>query len=326
MPKNHKFMAGEALTSKIMNDNLVQDSQILQTTGISSTDVMSQKAVSDAIAKVTAEATLVIGLASSGYTDNQVDILIKTTDNVKTKIHEAIAKLPSIGGEIKFLHGTYNVDSIEITKNILISGMGKSCKFQGANIFVINNGCWFEIKDCVIIARTLSSSILCYSGKFEVVVNNVDFILEDSSSYSIRSVDENSGFKVKVNNCTNVIIVGKTASNWSNIWVDGVTSSPDGNITKWSDGKMEQRIYTSGIANVTIPWGVVFESPSIRFDNFVIPFVSTPTVILSPRHYFYTEGCIEPTAVYPGHTHIVRPNSYLEFPYSLDILAVGRWK
>ena len=48
MPKTTTFSANNPLTANDLN-KLVQDSQIVQTTGTSTTDVMSQKATTDAI-------------------------------------------------------------------------------------------------------------------------------------------------------------------------------------------------------------------------------------------------------------------------------------
>lgn len=70
-------------------------------------------------------ATVVVGASSAGYTASQVDYLCTGT-NDQTVINQAIQALPSNGGKIVLLDGTYNISGqILINKaDVKIEGMG----------------------------------------------------------------------------------------------------------------------------------------------------------------------------------------------------------
>lgn len=92
-------------------------------------------------------ATVVVGTSARGYTANDVNYLCSTT-SAQTQINNAISSLPSTGGKVILLEGTYNCSGqINITKpNVTIEGMGKAntiLNFKSTNygIKVTNEKC-----------------------------------------------------------------------------------------------------------------------------------------------------------------------------------------
>jgi len=84
--------------------------------------------------------TLAIGASASGHTAADVDYLCDGTDD-QEQINAAIAALPSCGGKVVLLEGTYNLsNSIDIKKdNVTIEGMGiGATKLQVAENAIVN--------------------------------------------------------------------------------------------------------------------------------------------------------------------------------------------
>lgn len=80
--------------------------------------------------------TIVIGNSASGLTANDVDYLYMSDSNFSTTLTNAINALPSTGGEIKILSGTYTFTSNcrifgSSNKLIKITGEGSCTKFTG---------------------------------------------------------------------------------------------------------------------------------------------------------------------------------------------------
>ncbi len=84
------------------------------------------KVPTDRLPSIPKTATLVIGSSKSGYSANKVDYLCSGT-NDQTTIQNAINALPSNGGKIVLLEGTYNIGgTINVNKGgVTIEGMGR---------------------------------------------------------------------------------------------------------------------------------------------------------------------------------------------------------
>lgn len=108
-------------------------------------------------------ARFVVGTSTAGWTADDCDYLCDGTDD-QTELKAAVDALPSTGGEIVILDGTYNLSSsVEVNKErVTLRGSGVATRLVSSGVaFVIKaNYCavldlWFE-----------------YCGKTAVVMNN----------------------------------------------------------------------------------------------------------------------------------------------------------
>lgn len=183
------------------------------------------------LGKVTRSASVVVGLESSGYSSDQVDVLIKSTDNAVDKITEAMTRLSSFGGEVKLLEGTYEINkwvSI-IHSNITLNGTGMATilKVIGTNEITINAPN-ISFQNMTITAENESFIIFSYRvNSTNVNWNNITFNINNPNSQN-RIIwfptPIPQGARLDFSNCkTNVpYLTDKTSGNWRNIFVDGV--------------------------------------------------------------------------------------------------------
>lgn len=183
------------------------------------------------VGKVTRTATIVVGLESSGYTQGQVDVLIKSTDNVVDKITEAMTRLSSFGGEVKLLEGTYEINKWVpiIHSNITLNGTGTATilKVIGTNEITINAPN-ISFQNMTITAENESLIIFSYRvNSTNVNWNNITFNINNPNSQN-RIIwfptPMPQGARLDFSNCkTNVpYLTDKTSGNWRNIFVDGL--------------------------------------------------------------------------------------------------------
>lgn len=139
-------------------------------------------------------AAVVIGNAASGVTEDEVDFLYTDGQDFSTTLQNAVNALPSTGGEIKILSGTYEMlTSVSLTgtytRKIKITGSGKStvldgdttnhnltvcyCEFSNmnlaANVTVTTTG-YVSVHDCNLSRVTINNSttvndIFIYNNK-----------------------------------------------------------------------------------------------------------------------------------------------------------------
>lgn len=112
-------------------------------------------------------ATLVIGTSTAGHTEADCDYLCTGTADYE-KFNAAIAALPSSGGEIKVLEGTYqftqgapNANWIHCTKtNVKITGTGRSTiiRMVDSNSGVVSSGIRLSAVGCEISNMTIDYS------------------------------------------------------------------------------------------------------------------------------------------------------------------------
>lgn len=77
--------------------------------------------------------TIVIGNSASGLTTNDVDYLYTSGQDFKTILEQAVNSLPSTGGEIKILSGTYNISSaVALSRPVRLYG-------ENGTIFSVDN-------------------------------------------------------------------------------------------------------------------------------------------------------------------------------------------
>jgi parallel beta-helix repeat protein len=138
--------------------------------------------------RITKSTRLIIGISTSGWTSSDCDYLCDGADD-EIQINEAISNLPSNGGEIIILDGSYKIKSpIIVNKsNVKISGNGSSTKLirsynsskDKQPLILLDN-----VENCIVsnlfldgLKNTYTSnynnSIIVYDGKNNIVENCV---------------------------------------------------------------------------------------------------------------------------------------------------------
>lgn len=114
------------------------------------------KAAANHTHKIQQTATAVVGSSASGYTANDVDYLCDGTAD-QEQINAAINALPSNGGKVVLLEGTYNLSGqINIAKSsVTFEGMGRSTTLKTASgisgqMIRLGNSASSHIYNCAI--------------------------------------------------------------------------------------------------------------------------------------------------------------------------------
>lgn len=252
------FKSNEILTTSFM-DKFVQQVQVTQSSGSSEEDVMSQKAITEELAQklnvsggtignnldingnlgvkgtfsfldaqgktrraahIPKTATVVVGLAERGYTEDEVDVLIQPSDDVAGKIEEAVAKLGA-GGEIKLLEGVYDFNNKlckvggDTDTEVSLSGCGSATKLKHV-LLHFSGG---SANNFYIEPREGSPDIIWFtrSGK-KLKLSNLFFPAESL----IRYYDDSNDKQLFIDNCDPIgQIYGKNKDNWRNIFING---------------------------------------------------------------------------------------------------------
>jgi hypothetical protein len=208
--------------------------------------------VADTVATKKRYATLVIGTALAGYTENDVDYLFTGTSKILQEAHDA---LPDGGGEIVILDGTCNLDGpVVISKdNVTIRGMGDStvlngtvrldaliyttggnCKILDLKIMndpdiSVTNGIYVEGRSCTVDGCTIANSIadgsnyICYGVglgegadnctiRNNTIANRADLAPKNAAAFFIDPAAQNCTL---LGNDVRAVIAAKGAV-WSN--------------------------------------------------------------------------------------------------------------
>ena len=129
-------------------------------------------------------ATKVIGSSAAGYKSSEVDYLCDGTDD-QAEIASAIAALPSGGGKIVFLEGTYNISSeITINKNVVFEGMGNGTVFNVSDAFAktANAIDGILLRDMKIIGKAVTKYFVDLKQR-SVILDNVDLSITTSGKH-----------------------------------------------------------------------------------------------------------------------------------------------
>ena len=104
-------------------------------------------------------------------------------------------------------------------------------------------------------------------------------------------------------------------------------SNANGKYIKYGNGAMICYGTNTYSANISNPWGVLYESQLINLGNFPVAFIETPSVtttISAGRACFLEQ--IGPTATGLGSSWFARPDNAGTVSVSMCYIAVGRWK
>lgn len=152
--------------------------------------------------------TIVIGNSASGLTANDVDYLYTADSDFTTTLTGAINALPSIGGEIKILSGTYTFNSNcqifgSSDKLIKITGEGSCTKFIGTGSCLLNY--------CEISNIQLSNTLTINSDGGYVTIHDCEFNLEDITGIEMSgTLGENVSRIIIKNNLLNMLSPGSS--------------------------------------------------------------------------------------------------------------------
>lgn len=203
-------------------------------------------------------ARFVIGTSAAGWTAEDCDYLCDGTAD-EVEINSAIAALPSEGGEILLLDGTYNIKStVSITKdNVKLSGNGRSTVLKRmwneltylgvVSIVDTNGGC------CIADLRIDGNKTNYAAG-----LNNGICVSGEGNTVTGITSDNNDGVGISVSGDNNTIINNICNGNEGDagIYVVNVNGNIlSGNICKENKGNLSHGIRVTGDDN-TIAYNI----------------------------------------------------------------------
>ena len=141
-------------------------------------------------------ATKVIGNSNAGYNAGDVDYLVSGTSNAATIIQNAINALPSTGGKIIFLDGTYTISSaISISKDVIFEGMGDGTQFNvSGSLATCSSAVNIVFRDMKITANTISKNLYKGGGSDSVLLDNVNLTMTATGTHSLSTTDAYAAF------------------------------------------------------------------------------------------------------------------------------------
>ena len=181
----------------------------------------------------------IVGTSASGWTTSDCDYLCDGTAD-EVKINAAIQALPSTGGEVVLLDGTYNLaGSIKLTKsNITLCGNGANTKlirqFSGSStqqgVIWLNTGStkYCSIKNLLIDGNVESLGTVSYGYGIHLSVSSIsNIVIEDNiiinCNFGVRTlgskhtitgnlVDNCEDYAIQING-DNCIVIGNICTN-----------------------------------------------------------------------------------------------------------------
>ena len=158
-------------------------------------------------------ARVVVGTSASGWTSQDCDYLCTGTGD-ETTIQSAIASLPSGGGEVVLLDGTYNISSASISitgNNISIKGNGSATTLKAAselNAPLLN----ITGSDCLIRGLVVDGNTGNTNDIFGIVVGSASAPANDCVIVQV-TVQNFRGGGVEILNGADISIRSNTFSN-----------------------------------------------------------------------------------------------------------------
>lgn len=110
--------------------------------------------------------------------------------------------------------------------------------------------------------------------------------------------------------------------------VTGRGSNSNGNYYKFTDGTLIcTKSVNLGKPSFNTAWGVLYETPLISLGSFAVPFVGElPKVSCTMLGSALIECVTGTTLTQAGSVWLVRPDQYSNNSYTLNLIAIGRWK
>jgi hypothetical protein len=202
-------------------------------------DITNLQTTLDGKASSKKYATFVVGNSAAGHKASDVDYLCTGT-NDQTIINNAITALPSIGGKIIILEGTYNCGgSINVNKdNITLEGMGASTILNATTSITSSTsglisltGNYCKINDLKLKCNSTSINVsdsIYIGGTNNVISSNICSTSNYSAgSFGIYVAGNNNS--ITSNICTNNNGPSSTYDS-TGIYINGSNNTVTGNI------------------------------------------------------------------------------------------------
>ena len=189
----------------------------------------------------------VVGTSTAGWTSDDCDYLCDGTDD-QTEINNAITVLPSAGGEIVILDGTYNITAkININKNnVSIRGNGNATILKRMWNSSTSEG-----------VATLTSVINCKVKDLQVDGNKVAYTSNNNFGILLSSSSNNT---ITGNTCNNSNGIFISAS--SNNTVTGNTCNNNNNYGIYLDFTSNENTITDNVCNNNTNYGIFISASS----------------------------------------------------------------
>ena len=303
-----------------LSENTFTTDMIVQTTGQSTTDVMSQKAVTDAlesaggagggvhigtISEALANRSGAAGsivTAPDGHTLVAGDLLWSTVD----RIVKRISSVSGSGASAMYSLLPFGLEVVQTTGTSTINVMSQNAVNNALSSYLLKNG--GDLKVGITAPNMVSGTAYLDCSISSSVYSGTYYFYNCTGTVTVSGTSA----KVYAVNCPNLTINGKTTSNWQNIWIDGVASQPNGVVTQYSNGTMiiSETTYpnTSGTIQYTFPVAFIAEP------------VTNITVFFNSR-YPSIERQTETFVKYTVWWEAGQANA--EY---VNIHAIGRWK
>ena len=111
-------------------------------------------------------------------------------------------------------------------------------------------------------------------------------------------------------------------------YADNIIESGTGYV-KYADGTMIC-YYTKDITtSINITWGNLYLSSALTLDDFAQTFLATPCVQINVTGGNSSAFVVNATAsstTNPGKIHLSRPQTDTSKTYTINVMAIGRWK
>lgn len=105
-------------------------------------------------------------------------------------------------------------------------------------------------------------------------------------------------------------------------------SNSNGSYIKFSDGTMICR-KTMSYTNIAInnAWGSLYESnSSLNIGNYAMPFINVPEISITPCNPIIIEKFGDATASSFGTFFAVKPKTAEKETFTINCIAIGKWK
>lgn len=143
-----------------------------------------------------ANATIVIAASNSLTKSKTAADYTCTGSGDQSTITTALSALPSTGGKIVFLEGTYNISSaFSISKNVVFEGMGDGTQFNvSGSLATCSAAVNVVFRDMKITANTISKYLYKGGGSDNVLLDNVTLTMTAIGVHNLAIQDADSAF------------------------------------------------------------------------------------------------------------------------------------
>lgn len=215
-------------------DAALNSDSIVQGVGQNTNKIMSQKAVTDALAEIGAGGAgggVYIGTISEalanrsgaagsivtapdGHTLVAGDLLWSTVD----RIVKRISSVSGSGASAMYSLLPFGLEVVQTTGTSTINVMSQNAVNNALSSYLLKNG--GDLKVGITAPNMVSGTAYLDCSISSSVYSGTYYFYNCTGTVTVSGTSA----KVYAVNCPNLTINGKTTSNWQNIWIDGVAS------------------------------------------------------------------------------------------------------